>query len=360
MHRARSRADGRSSCLRREDTGLNCDTPSTYHLTNNDLQGLETIVRELRNGALSPDLPAFYDQAWQLYGRIPGGLRKFLDTFRRTEPSAAAIVTGFPADDSAVGPTPENWQKATQCRRTVDQELYLALTGIALGEPFMWSTLQGGRMVHNVIPIHGEESQQSGHGSDVLLEWHTEDGFHPYRCDYLVLFGVRNSDRVPTTLASMRDVELTLSQVQLLSERRFFILPDDEHLRQLAASDPDHPGLKRMRAMRKHPEPVAVLFGSPHAPYLRIDPFFMRCADGDKETESALRAIIEGLERVQQDVVVDAGSLLIVDNYLAVHGRRAFTARYDGTDRWLKKLIVTRDLRKSRDQRRQPEDRVLY
>ena len=52
------------------------------------------------------------------------------------------------------------------------------------------------------------------------------------------------------------------------------------------------------------------------------------------------------LERVQQEVVVDPGTLLIIDNYLAVHGRQPFRSRYDGTDRWLKKLPVSRNLRR--------------
>ena len=51
------------------------------------------------------------------------------------------------------------------------------------------------------------------------------------------------------------------------------------------------------------------------------------------------------LEARQYDVVVESGALLVVDNYLAVHGRRPFNARYDGTDRWLKKLTVSRNLR---------------
>jgi len=34
-----------------------------------------------------------------------------------------------------------------------------------------------------------------------------------------------------------------------------------------------------------------------------------------------------------------------------VHGRKPFTARFDGTDRWLKRVCITRDLRKSRDAR---------
>ncbi|WP_435608638.1 hypothetical protein [Streptomyces sp. C10-9-1] len=216
-----------------------------------------------------------------------------------------------------------------------------------------------GRLIQNVLPIAGEEDQQSGHGSDVLLEWHTEDAFHPYRCDYLALFGVRNHDRVPTTLASIRDVRLSAEARAVLSEPRFYILPDDGHLRQLAAVRPDDPGLLPVREMRDNPEPVAVLFGGSDSPYLRIDPFFMRCAESDTEAEVALKELVVELERTQQDVVVDAGTLLVVDNYLAVHGRRAFTTRYDGTDRWLQKAVVTRDLRTSRAARESAAGRLV-
>ena len=35
-----------------------------------------------------------------------------------------------------------------------------------------------------------------------------------------------------------------------------------------------------------------------------------------------------------------AGEVLVLDNYRAVHGRRAFRPRFDGTDRWLKRISV--------------------
>lgn len=213
-------------------------------------------------------------------------------------------------------------------------------------------------MIQNVLPVEGEEAEQSGHGQ-VLLEWHTEDGFHPDRCSYLLLFGARNHDAVPTTLASVLDVRLTDEHREILSQERFLILPDNEHLHQLAAKDPNHPGLAQMREMRDNPKPVAVLFGAKDDPYLRIDPYFMRCVPGDSGAEVALKAIITELEGAIQDIAVGQGSLLIVDNYRAVHGRKAFKARFDGTDRWLKKLIAARDLRPSRGIRASSSSRVI-
>ena len=102
-----------------------------------------------------------------------------------------------------------------------------------------------------------------------------------------------------------------------------------------------------------------MLFGHPDQPYLRIDPVFMSAAPGDAEAAAALKALTGELQRQLVEVALDAGDLLVVDNYKAVHGRSAFTARFDGTDRWLKKAIVTRDLRRSRAHRRAAHDRVL-
>ena len=72
-----------------------------------------------------------------------------------------------------------------------------------------------------------------------------------------------------------------------------------------------------------------------------------------------MRALSETLAKVEQDVLLAPGDVLFIDNYRAVHGRRPFTARYDGTDRWLKRISVSRDLRRSRDARATAAARVI-
>lgn len=334
------------------------EAPHVYELSAAELRCIEELIEELAAAGEDPGGEDFYRRPWELVPRLPEGLRCFLHEFRAQEPTAAAVIRGLPVDDEAIGPTPPGWRAAAASGRTRREEIYLGLLAQGLGEPFTWSTLQEGRMIQNVLPIAGEEEQQSGHGQ-VLLEWHTEDAFHPHRCDYLLLFGARNQDAVATTLASVRDVQIRKGHRRILAENRFHILPDDEHLRQLAQRDPDHPSLARMRKMRDEPEPVAVLFGSEDDPYLRIDPFFMRCLPGDEEAELALKSLVNELEAALQEVVVEPGSVLLVDNYRAVHGRQPFAARFDGTDRWLKKIVVSRDLRRSRDLRSTSCSRII-
>lgn len=45
---------------------------------------------------------------------------------------------------------------------------------------------------------------------------------------------------------------------------------------------------------------------------------------------------------------LDPGEVLVVDNDLVVHGRVPFQARYDGTDRWLKRSSVRAKGRRTR------------
>ena len=314
----------------------------SYNLRAEEVGQIRAVIA---NMADDPCDAGFYDRCWQLRDQLPTGLRWFLEEFRRTEPAAACMVHGFPVDDVAVGATPSHWDVGGRSPHAIEVETFVALCGLALGDPFTWSTLQEGRMVQDVVPIRGDEERQSGYGSEAPLEFHTEDGFHPQRCDYLLLFGVRNYDKVATTIASIRDVELSVQDKEVLSQRLFHILPDDEHVRQLELRDPAHPALDRVRRMRDAPEPVAVLSGNETHPYLRIDMPFMRCVDDDPSAQRALAALAAGFSVARQDIVVESGTLLIIDNLLAVHGRQPFSARYDGTDRWLKKLTVSRNLR---------------
>ncbi|MGC4987362.1 TauD/TfdA family dioxygenase [Streptomyces sp. DT193] len=301
-------------------------------------------VVELRASGISPVEQDFYDKFSDCGNMLPAGLGRFLAQFRQDRSSAVCQVHGFPVDDVAVGPTPAHWERQEGHRSTLDSDIYLAMCATALGSPFAWATLQRGRMVQDIFPIRGDEQRESGHGSQAFLMFHTDDAFRPDSCDYLLLFGIRNHDHTPTYVASVRDVCLSDDDRQLLNEERFHIVPDDEHIRQLELRTPDAPALQGAREMRDHPQSVPVLFGDPDDPFVRLDAPYMRCVGDDPDARRALAALAAELERVRRPVVVAPGSLLVLDNHIGVHARESFTARYDGTDRWLRKIIVSRDL----------------
>jgi hypothetical protein len=60
----------------------------------------------------------------------------------------------------------------------------------------------------------------------------------------------------------------------------------------------------------------------------------------DPEAEAALAAFRREVKRLTRPVRVAPGTMLVASNWLGLHGRTSFRPRFDGTDRWLQRLIV--------------------
>jgi L-asparagine oxygenase len=263
---------------------------------------------------------------------LPRRVREFMEQFRHDEPQGGVVVRALPLDAPRLPPTPRHWRER-HAEASAHADFLLALLACRLGDLFAWRTLQEGRLLTDVLPVAGEEGVQTGHGSEALLEFHCEDAFHELRCDYLGLLCLRNPQRVATTFAAFDPALLSEDDLRTLAEPAFHICPDSEHRKWMGQQPPS--------------EPVPVLFGHPESPYLRIDPPFMRARDGEGRAAEALDRLLAQLAERLRDVVLAPGDVLFIDNYRAVHGRRPFQAHYDGTDRWLRRAMVTRDLRRS-------------
>jgi Fe(II)/alpha-ketoglutarate-dependent arginine beta-hydroxylase len=324
----------------------------TYELSAGDARQVSGLVERLIGGYSSPENHAFVDTAADLARSLPDGIVQFLRSFQGGEPAVAAVIRGLPVDNARVGPTPGHWSAHDDPARTIREDFYFLLLGSLIGEVFGWSTLQNGALLHNVLPNRAEENDQSGAGSRAPLLWHIEDAFHPYRCDYLGLMSLRNPDQVGTSLGSVRDLKVTQHEREVLWDRRFHIRPDKVHMKGLDAS-------ARGAEFEHSPEPVSILFGDAGEPYLRINPPFMTAVPGDEEAEHVLGEVISRIDENIGEVILNPGDVVFIDNYLAVHGRGSFIPRYDGTDRWMRKALFTRDLRKSRSVRDTPDAHVL-
>jgi len=291
---------------------------------------------------------------------MPPTIKQTLNGFRLNDDEGYLLVKGHAIDDRRIGPTPGNWRGRPPRNPAFEEELALLLYGALLGDPFGWRTQQDGRLVHEVFPIKGDEESQLGTGSLTALTWHTEDAFHPFGADYLLLMGLRNPDRVPTTVGHLDVGALDGDIVDTLFSERFIIAPDNSHLAaNNSAGAADEVAFAEIERMLTAPEPMAVLRGARTSPYLRIDPYFMSTLEGDVEAERALAAAVDVIDRSMADVVIEPGDILILDNLRVVHGRRPFRPRYDGADRWLKRINVTRDLRRSAAKRAGPSCRLV-
>lgn len=320
----------------------------TIELDPGELDDIAKLVERVSQQCTAVDDPRLLNDATMLAHELPVRVRTFVNTFRRDE-TGCCIVRGHRINDDAIGRTPRHWQDPDISERTFREELLLLLYSSLLGDVFGWATEQNGRLVHDVFPIQGHEQEQLGTGSEILLTWHTEDAFHPYRADYLILACLRNPYAASTTVANVDDLQLDPRDVDILFQNRFIIRPDESHLaRNNTTSGIDFSVIEAMAAA---PPSVAVLFGSRQRPYLRADPYFMEIPDGDDEAREVFDRFCAAVDEQVFDVALQPGDFCFIDNYKVVHGRRPFKARFDGTDRWLKRACVTRDLRKSRDMR---------
>jgi hypothetical protein len=236
----------------------------------------------------------------------------------------------LPATDP--GPTPE---RAGLGIGTLRHDLVLLLLAAQLGDPVAWSVWQEGRLVNDALPVLGEEAAQTGLGSRAELDLHVEEALYDDRCDGLALACLRNPDRVPTIVASTECVDWSALDLPVLFEPRYLI--GDE------------------RSGRIRP----ALFGVAHSPYLRVDMPYMKAPAGDARAAAAFEGLCEQLRAGAVEIVLNAGDVLVLDNYRTVHGRRPFRARFDGTDRWLRRCTTIRDLRATRALRPSVESRVI-
>jgi hypothetical protein len=256
----------------------------------------------------------------------PDVLRRLKRLTRPPAPGAGhRVVKGLFAAFGDQGPTATHWKDVDRTR-TAALDLAIVLVAALQGTVFGWENQQDGHIVHNILPSPHHENMQVGGSSTTPLTWHTEDAFHPDRADLLLLACVRNPDGIGSGIASVGGLDLPRRMVTTLSRPHVVIHPDDSYQAEGADSRPS-PGM-------------ATLWDRDGGLCLRYDPTYTRMLTGDVEFRQAYEELGRRLDRTSSVVPLEQGDLLIVDNDAAVHGRGSFRARYDGTDRWLKRVLV--------------------
>jgi Fe(II)/alpha-ketoglutarate-dependent arginine beta-hydroxylase len=340
----------------------------TITLTEDDRRRIDAVLDRAAARYPSAEDQALSDELSLYAHELPRSLRGPLNEFRLHEPSGVCVVSGFAVDDERIGETPTGWHSSPgEGGGTLREDLFLLLCAALLGDPIAWATQQDGRLLHDVVPIKGHEYEQINSSTAAPLWWHTEDAFHPSRADYVGLLCLRNPEGAETTYANFDDLRLDPETVRLLSEPWYTIRPDESHLAKNRAADSGLGACTELlersylwvQRMAEEPPPIPILFGDPGAPYGRLDPYFMDRPE-DERAAAAFDALVKEIDDKLSGVVLRPGDLLFVDNYKAVHGRKPYTAAFTGRDRWLRRVNVSRDLRKSREARTGPAARVVF
>ncbi|MFC7488556.1 TauD/TfdA family dioxygenase [Knoellia sp. CPCC 206453] len=327
------------------ESGARVAGPSAHHVLDLGIGDAEQIHSQARDCAAryaNTEDPQFHEDLGELAEHCPPALRRGLRRFRTSVHAETLIVRGLTVDDEALEPTPPSWSQA----RTVGvhHAFTAALVASALGECIGWGTQQAGRLITDIVPTRGMEESLVSSSSALELGWHTEDAFSDYRADYVGLFGLRDTGAAATTIASVDVDELPAAVRATLFEERFITHPDDAHDSEAGA------GLR----------PTPILSGHREAPLLRIDRDFTEVHTADDDVaHAALRHVRAHLDERIVEVPMRPGDMVFLDNRKVVHGRRPFTPRYDGTDRWLKRVNVVVDLTRTAAGRHDLERRII-
>lgn len=313
------------------------------HIDDAENSQISALLEQLTDRYDSPCSQHFVQDARAYAAQLPARLLSQLNQYRcREDHDGTLLFRGFEINDRRLGFTPETVGKELDERSAAREGFMLMLLSSFLGDPMGWADQREGALLNNVLPLKNHEAEQLSTGSLADLDWHSEEAFHAFRADYLALMCLRNRDSIPTLVGSIQDVVIPDEVRRVLFEPRFLFFTDKNFQKE---------------GLELSPEPV--LFGNLQTPYVRIDPSFMSAVEGDAQAAAALDYFIAAFKDVLREVPLEAGDILFMDNYRVVHGRRGFKPRFDGYDRWLKRINITLDLRKSRAMRKSQQSHVI-
>ncbi|HEV2375322.1 MAG TPA: TauD/TfdA family dioxygenase [Streptosporangiaceae bacterium] len=316
---------------------------SQLTLLDSEVDEIDALLTEVTARHPAVDDTGFLLAAESLAHGLPVRVRAHLAACRAQERPLFAVA-GWRVGDGTLGPTPGDWQAAWRnngpgrAGPTHRHQVLLMLAASLVGDPFALSSAQEGHMVNHIVPIAGAEGHVSAASSTSVLTWHTEEAGFRFRPDHLAFACLRNPQQVPTTVGLASDLVLDPEVEQVLRQPLF--------------------GMPQVGSAGRV-EYGPVLYGSADRPYLSADSVYMTPAPGDGSAAQALTALAAAVDAAARPFTARPGDLYFLDNHQVVHGRPAFVPRYDGSDRWLLRVKVARDLRGSRAYRGGAAARVI-
>lgn len=321
-------------------------------LRKDELIEIEALISDIKLRYKVADSISFLENARFYATRLPLRIQKLYDEMTTDhEHNGITLVRGFLFDQDKN--TPKSWQYEKSDKPELDIDFFAVLLSSCVGHCFGWSTQQSGKIIHDLIPQKNKGQAQTGYGSTSELLLHTEDSFHEFRAEYICMFGIKNIDSIATTVASVRDLHLDDDISNVLYNQAFELLPDESHL------DAEQLSGDTENAMENEASTMFTFYGDRNFPFICYDPAYTDLSNASDAQKEALDVLQTEIGRKIFDISIRAGDVCIIDNRKVVHGRKAFTPKFDGSDRWLKRVSITTNLRKSAEHRKDTRTRVL-
>ncbi|WP_432545083.1 TauD/TfdA family dioxygenase [Kineococcus sp. SYSU DK002] len=274
---------------------------------------------------------AFGRQARLLARELPQDLAETLWAFEeRGSDSGVLVLRGLEVGDLPATP-PDNRGGVGGRTLLARQQ---AVVSHALGHMVGYAAEGHGHLLQDMVPNAKLAATQQSQGSRVELEAHTEQCFSGLRPDYVVLGCLRGDADAATYAFRALDLLPHVDPADVLELFRplWTTLVDE--------SFADYLDTREVRG------PFPILSGDADDPTMLVDQDLMHGVT--KHAQALLERVLEVYVAHRHAVVLQPGDVLLLDNLRAMHGRSPFAPRFDGTDRFITRGFVVRDLRRSR------------
>jgi len=289
--------------------------PEIVQVTDDERDHIARATELLLQKYSSIDAPEFGRMLPALAGqylpeRLYTLLADFRDAFQHTDYGALILKTVVKVNQDKLGPTPARWQEAKR-ERVKSYEFITALIHSVFGGSLaqFYYQRKGGGFSHSVIQDPKMKETETAVG-EVELKLHTEGSNLDHTADFITFLWLRNNERVPCHLFSIRSLDLAEKRYEKILREPIFKKPLSGNL--------------ASQTQRWADQTIPVLYGNPKHPWLRVD-FVEQLGLGANQSQRAQQA----LEAFEQDVqaatytafVPDGGDLCVLNNKMCAHGR---------------------------------------
>lgn len=334
---------------RNEDTFK--DVPSStapliIEVTNDERQKIMLIGKTLLKEYIKFSDPVFISMLFIIaHKHMPERIVKILSDFASDfgyDQFGAIVFRGLvEVDQNDIGPTPPTWRetdfKKIQVYGFISALMHACVRAIPIE---LYYQRKGGGTMHSVIPNNSMAETQTGEGSATVLFVHTEDPCLNSKADFLSFLFLRNEEAVPSTLYSLRTLDLCKPYVETLM-RPIFKFP----------LDGNYTGSDKSGGLTT----ASILSGNRTLPFMRFDPVEQLPPEANQipEAQYALEQFWKDAQSsIYQDFIPCSGDMVFVNNRIVAHGRSLFMAGYKkvGNElipcekRWMLRMMSTANL----------------
>lgn len=277
------------------------------------------LIREYGNYENPAFIATLHLNAYQLLPeRIARILSQFGTDYSAGQYGAIAFRGLIQVDQDELGKTPSSWKEADSEKLKAYGFISSLMHGAVPSKPVQYYAQRGGGgLMHAIIPDEKMSHTQTGSGSRTDLFVHTEDAFLFHQADFLSFLFIRNEERVPSTLYSIRSHGATDEMMRPLFRPLYKCPKDANYTRDTAAGEEVS---------------TAVLYGNETYPFIRFDAAEQIHNPDAGQSAEAMHYLEEfwkvAKTHIYNDFIPEAGDLIFVNNHLCAHGRNAFVAGY--------------------------------